>query len=344
MRHLDLFSGIGGFSLAASLVWGRKHEVVAFCEIDGFCQKVLAKHWPGVPIVPDIRDVKGSDYADVDLVTGGFPCQPFSCAGRRKGANDARHLWPEMLRVVREAAPRHVLAENVPGLLTLESGMVFDRVCADLENAGYEVLSFVIPACAVNAPHRRDRAWIVAHAQKRGQSMLRGAQGKSGFGVLDDEGSLVHSYGGRRQAGSMVGERVPGGARIGRNAADNQSETQVPDSGNVAHSDIGHERIGLCAGKPERERRGRFADDGGASSPAGSSPKPAVRNGPGFWSDAEWMLGRDGKWRRTKPGLRLLAHGIPERVDKLRGLGNAIVPEVAVVIMRSLKEAGLDND
>jgi len=173
MKHLDLFSGIGGFALAAETVWpGIEH---VFCEIDPFCQAILKKHWPNAPIYGDIRTITNTADTgaegmrqgwkdEVFLLTGGFPCQPFSQAGRRKGTSDDRHLWPEMHRVIQEFSPRYVVAENVRGLLSIEGGMVFEQVCLDLEALGYEVQPFVIPACAVNAPHRRDRVWIVAHA------------------------------------------------------------------------------------------------------------------------------------------------------------------------------------
>jgi DNA (cytosine-5)-methyltransferase 1 len=160
MRHLDLFSGIGGFALAAR--WAGI-ETVAFCEIEEFPRKVLAKNFPGVPIHRDIHDLDGSEYAGIDLITGGYPCQPFSLAGVRKGTGDDRHLWPEMFRIIRDARPRYVVAENVIGHLSLG----FDAVCDDLEGEGYEVWAFVIPACAKDAPHKRDRVWIVAYSNKK---------------------------------------------------------------------------------------------------------------------------------------------------------------------------------
>ena len=163
MRHLDLFSGIGGFALAASRVW-NDHQVVSFCDIEPFAQKVLKKHWSDVPCHDDIKTMKGSDYANIDLLTGGFPCQPFSQAGQRRGSEDDRHLWPEMLRIIREAKPRWIVGENVRGLTNWNEGVVFDEVLSDLEAEGYSVQSFLIPACAVDAPHRRDRIWIIAHS------------------------------------------------------------------------------------------------------------------------------------------------------------------------------------
>lgn len=193
MTHLDLFSGIGGFSLAADRVWpGIEH---VFCEIDPFCQAILKKHWPNSYIYEDIRTLTNTNGAGlqatgakqqtagltrVDLLTGGFPCQPFSAAGKRKGTNDDRHLWPEMRRVIQEFSPRYVVAENVRGLLNIEGGVVFETVCTDLEALGYEVQPFVVPACAVNAPHRRDRVWIVAHLPSWGERWSQRQRSESG--------------------------------------------------------------------------------------------------------------------------------------------------------------------
>jgi len=156
MRLLDLFSGIGGFSYAAEKLIGG-YETVAFCEMDDFCQKVLKKHWPQVPIFDDVRTLDASRLGRIDIVTGGYPCQPFSQAGRRQGEEDERHLWPEMLRIIKSCQPRYVLAENVAGHVT----MGLDQVLTDLEDQGYTTRPIIVPACAKNAPHRRDRVWII---------------------------------------------------------------------------------------------------------------------------------------------------------------------------------------
>lgn len=161
MTHASLFSGIGGFDLAAE--WAGWTNVFN-CEIDPFCRRVLAYHFPNAI---QYEDIKTTDFRPlrgcVDVLTGGFPCQPFSLAGKRKGTDDNRYLWPEMLRAIRELAPRWVVGENVFGIVNWSDGLVFEQVCADLENEGYEVQPYLIPACAVNAPHRRDRVWFVAH-------------------------------------------------------------------------------------------------------------------------------------------------------------------------------------
>ena len=159
LRVLDLFSGIGGFSLGLERTGG--FETVAFCEIEEFPRKVLAKHWPGVPIHSDIRQLKGTEIGSVDVVCGGYPCQPFSVAGQRQGQADDRHLWPEMYRLVDELRPAWVVGENVAGHIS----MGLDDVLSDLEAIGYTCRTFIIPACAVDAQHRRDRCWIVANSK-----------------------------------------------------------------------------------------------------------------------------------------------------------------------------------
>jgi DNA (cytosine-5)-methyltransferase 1 len=153
--HLDLFSGIGGFALAAG--WAG-FETVGFCDNEPYAQAVLKKHWPNVPIHGDIKTLDGTAYRGVTLLTGGFPCQPFSNAGKRRGKDDDRYLWPQMLRVIQEARPDWIVGENVVGII----GLALDQVCSDLEAEGYEVEPIIIPACGVDAPHRRNRVWIIA--------------------------------------------------------------------------------------------------------------------------------------------------------------------------------------
>lgn len=155
LKHLDLFSGIGGFALAAK--WAG-FETVGFCEIDAYCQKVLNKNFPGVQVHNDIRGLKGDEFGTIDIITGGYPCQPFSLAGQRNGEDDERHLWPELLRIIKRARPSWVVCENVNGHVT----MGLDEVCDDLEKEGYTVGAFVIPASSKGAPHKRERVWIVA--------------------------------------------------------------------------------------------------------------------------------------------------------------------------------------
>ena len=161
MRHGSLFSGIGGFDLASEWMgW----ENVFHCEWNPFGQKVLNHYWPKAITYNDITKTDFTIHrGTIDILTGGFPCQPYSSAGKRLGKEDERHLWPEMLRAIREIQPTWVVGENVRGLTNWNGGLVFDEVQADLETQGYEVTPFLLPACAVNAPHRRDRIWFVAY-------------------------------------------------------------------------------------------------------------------------------------------------------------------------------------
>lgn len=168
MKHGSLFSGIGGFDLAAEWMgW----ENVFHCEWNEFGQRILKYYWPNAISYHDITKTDFTIHrGQIDILTGGFPCQPYSAAGKRLGTEDDRHLWPSMLRAIREIQPRYVVGENVYGLINWSGGLVFDQVQADLEAEGYEVIPVVVPACAVNAPHRRDRVWFVAYAKNDGSS------------------------------------------------------------------------------------------------------------------------------------------------------------------------------
>jgi len=355
MRHIDLFSGIGGFALAAREVWGDEYENVCFCEINKYAQAVLRKNFgKGITIYGDIRGLTANTHSDrrtgrdsyvlsadsdeqtlgdaqdcnhaprlpIDLLTGGFPCQPFSQAGKRKGTNDDRYLWPEMLRVIREFKPTWVVAENVRGLLTINDGMVFEQVCADLENEGYEVQPFVIPACAVNAPHRRDRVWIVAnHHQLRPQ--ITGAKLEAGRDRQNDQDAPNT----RREHGTRAKEsREPSRPLCGAEDAAmferptddalNSESERLPDG------DAGEIRRPEADKKCERSTVRYFA------------PEQWNQN----WLEvATRFCGVDDGLPGDMDGVTLSKAG--HRVERLKGLGNAIVPQVAVQIFRGLKMA-----
>ena len=169
MRHGSLFSGIGGFDLAAQWMgWENVFQV----EWDEYCQKVLAKNFPNVKRYGDIKEFKGERHS-VDILTGGFPCQPFSHAGKRKGESDDRYLWPEYLRIIREIQPSYVVGENVAGLVSMEDGKTLDGILSDLEGEGYETEQFIIPASAVQASHDRSRIWIVAYIRSNTNNIKR---------------------------------------------------------------------------------------------------------------------------------------------------------------------------
>jgi DNA-cytosine methyltransferase len=165
MKLLDLFSGIGGFSLGAE---AHGIETIGFVEKDPFCQRVLKKHWPDVPIESDIRNVKGENYGATDIISGGFPCQPFSVAGKQKGTNDDRYLWDETIRVIAEVKPRWFIGENVDGLVNIQNGMVLRQVQDDLEKEGFQVQCLVIPASGIGAWHQRKRVWIIGYSAENG--------------------------------------------------------------------------------------------------------------------------------------------------------------------------------
>jgi DNA (cytosine-5)-methyltransferase 1 len=171
MKHGSLFSGIGGFDLAAEWMgW----ENMFHCEWNEFGQKVLKHYWPNAESYGDITKTDFTKWrGQIDIISGGFPCQPYSMAGKRKGTEDSRHLWPEMLRAIREIQPTWVVGENVPGLVNWSKGLVFEQVQIDLENEGYEVIPFLLPACSINAPHKRERVWFVAYSARNGHKLRR---------------------------------------------------------------------------------------------------------------------------------------------------------------------------
>ena len=277
MRMLDLFSGIGGFSLAAEWVWGDELEIVGFCEIEKYCQKVLQKNFTGVPIHEDITELDGNDFKDIDLITGGFPCQDISIAGKGEGITGKRSgLWFEMHRIIREVRPRYALIENVP-MLTIRGGT---RVIADLAKIGYDAEWTIIGADDVGAWHRRKRIWIVAYPECLGQSE------RSDIKRIDIE-------------------------RKTSNKSIKCYKTQ-PIAKNVPDTDSKRSQ-GLV--KRSQESRGY---------------EQPIR----FRSRA-----RQRSWWNAEPDVGRVANGISNRVDRLKGLGNAIVPQVAALIMERIKNA-----
>jgi len=276
LKVLDLFSGIGGFSLGLERTGG--FETVAFCEIEEYPRRVLAKHWPDVPCYADVRELsferlETDGLGRIDCVVGGYPCQPFSQAGKRRGQEDDRHLWPEMYRIVASVRPRWVIAENVAGHIS----MGLDEVLSDLESEGYTAWPLVIPACAVDAPHRRDRVWIVAHA---GRDTARPSEE---FYWHEAERS-------ERDADAANGSKI---------MADAVSQGQ-PDN-------IGGEKVAKCNWI-------RTTDNTSVGS------------------------GRGAKWR-TEPDVGRVVNGVPRRVDRLKCLGNAVVPQIPEMIGYAILEA-----
>jgi len=330
MKMLDLFSGIGGFHLAAEWTWGDELEVVGHVEIDKFCQKVLKKHWPDVPIYEDIKNVKGEQFGTVYLITGGFPCQPFSVAGKRKGSEDDRAIWPEMFRIIQEVKPRWVVGENVTGIIHME----LDKVLADLEGEGYETETFIIPACGVDAPHRRNRVWVVANSRGGGfreQNSSDKQQGRTEAVVTSK-----NIQDGRAKNGEVVGNAESNDKRrnrkksrqqqveIGRSSSrfENVADTESRESREQTEQEG---RQNSCRGSKEGCRDAWWAIEPNVGMLADGLPSDVVAR----------LLERDGA--RDIPVCRV-ATGIPKRVDKLKALGNAIVPQVVYPIMQAIKE------
>lgn len=305
MDHLDLCSGIGGFALAARWMgW----KTVGFAEIDEFASKVLEKHWPGVPNYGDIRSVP--DGTRADILTAGFPCQPYSCAGKQLGAEDDRAIWPLVFEVVRRVQPSWCVFENVPGII----GMALDGVLSDLEEEGYETGTVVLPACAVNAPHRRDRVWIIAHDA-------------SGANRQDHAAPCAGS---QPQPGIRSGSTtVADASRIGERKPANEADALA--NGGQARVESGERREPFS--DAHREPMGRATEPRGQR--GGGQPEPGLGrtvDGIPRRMDGAW----DGDWER---GVNRVAIGVNDRAKRLKALGNAIVPQVAYRIFRSIAEA-----
>ena len=324
MKVLDLFSGIGGFSIGLEKAG---FETVAFCEIEPYCRGVLEHHWPDTPIYGDVKQLTGdqlrADGIVPDIIVGGYPCQPFSVAGRQRGEKDPRHLWPEVHRLIRELRPRWVICENVSGHIKLG----LDEVLSTLEAEGYTCWPFVIPACSVDAPHKRDRVWIVANAHSS-------ADGRAS---REDE-----------RADGQVSKRDNGGV------VDQPSEVCAADVGNPKHDGS------LAApfrGKPEEAGRGSpegqeqtqqsaraggREDNGNVANPNSEQPKrgteePLPRVGNlSQQSERSRTDFRDG-WP-IEPDVGRVVNGLPNRAHRIKALGNSVVPQIPEVIGRVIKK------
>ena len=273
LRTLDLFSGIGGFSLGLQRTQG--FETIAFCEIDGFCRKVLAKHWPAVPCFEDIKKLNKEELdglGQIDVICGGFPCQPVSCAGKRKGKEDARWLWPEFYRIVCEVKPEWVLVENVPGLLSADSGRLFAGILRDLAPSGYDAEWNIVSAASIGAPHLRRRIFVVAHSKQQSDRCQ----------IFSSEIDRQNS---ERSASGIGG-----------------------------------------------------SSDGGRKTDASNSGKQGLEIGKGTPGERAHATTAGDNWWAVEPDVGRVANGIPGRVDRLRALGNAIVPQCAQYVGQCVLE------
>ena len=377
LKILDLCSGIGGFSLGLEATGG--FETIAFCEFDPFCQKVLNKHWPEVPIYNDLKEISKNEETirnipEHDLICGGIPCQPFSLAGKQKGKEDDRHLWPFMFKIIKQKKPTWVIVENVGGFVNV----ALDDVCLDLEAEGYATQSFIIPACGVEAPHRRDRVWILGklmgdtssdgrseskpseeEGRVIGQSEERRvleSKGASDGGASDVDDSKRNEHieeirGGngeeredeKRQREKDNTSRISSGAsglrvsdqghETSRDVADTESDREdgVSRKSKSEHGqgDTRLESSGSNNGRIERGSKQDVADSDSERLQRGEE----ARDFRGEGEEAEQFSTRyieffEQNYWRIEPRVGRVANGIPNRVDRLKSLGNAIVPQI----------------
>jgi len=417
LQHLDLFSGIGGFSLGLEEI--GLVETVAFCDFDKYCQQVLKKHWPSVPIFSDIKELtyeklKANGINKIDIITGGYPCQPFSVAGSQKGEQDPRHVWPEYFRLVKELKPTWVIGENVSGHIKLG----LDTVLENLESEGYSTRTFSISASSVGANHQRERVWIIAHLantesiKSRKQTEWEGRKSSSGGG----SNSRGHSQEGTKDVADTSTHRsfdepkrnIGGLAKESGRKEETRHQPSVcietrssKRSKNVANSDNAGDRTSEYETNKNREKtderwqeQSQFkfsrqsenvanSDDKRIRSRIGGSDHDNEKksggwsfdrgrsNGNDEWSDSSTTKnetmdvadtnsergclretgGEDAKdvgqssrgeetfeWWDIEPNVGRVAHGIPKRVDRLKSLGNSLVPQIPFLIGSCIKE------
>jgi len=303
---LDLFSGIGGFSLGMEAT--KRINTVAFCEKDEYCRKVLKKHWSNTQQYIDIRDIDGTKIS-ADIISGGFPCQPFSVAGKRKGTTDDRYLWGEMLRVITEVKPRWVVGENVQGIINIDNGLVLRQVQTDLEAQGFQVQCFLIPASGIGAWHKRNRVWIIANSNSR-LRRRRGAIKESGANEIWGFYPTQEEQAGNDLRSQAVGCDALPGKRV-------QAKT------GLLHSD----KQGLQRHRKykELETSISFKDSKKSSKTNSISAKSKT-----WWQTQSELCGvPDG-----------ISYGLDKgRTNRIKSLGNAIVPQIAYEIGKAIVAA-----
>ena len=327
----SLFSGIGGFELGLERTGGFK--TAWQCEKDEFCLKVLAKHWPDVKRFTDIKEMGIEENIPyVDVICGGFPCQPVSCAGKRKGKEDERWLWPEFYRIVCEVKPRWVLVENVPGLLSADSGRLFAGILRDLSSSGYDAEWNIVSAAFVGAPHLRKRVFVVAHTNDA-RSLWK-----------PDESQREHNTMGRDKQSGWNGENRDvahpiGLGRHGRSGVFGQGRRGELEDGGEEAADTESERLegGLASRHNEQTGRMRFLS-AGCGEQNGRNERPAFSR-LGIFTHG-LSEGLADAWRPGwEDGTPRLATGQKDRVNRLKALGNAIVPQCAEYVGRCILEA-----
>ena len=325
LKVLDLFSGIGGFSLGLERTGG--FSTVAFCEIEEFPRKVLAKHWPDVPCFNDVRTLEYG--GSVDVICGGYPCQPFSVAGNRKGQEDDRHLWPAMFSLIKKHRPTWVLGENVAGHIS----MGLDDVLADLEGEGYECRAFVIPACAVGANHRRDRIWIIGNAQHDGQS----AAAKSG-GLKE---AIRNNTKGQNKASKFKGADIfSANAKCERHGGRGKNKDSINSARTSSKNKRHNGQKIWCKTSPCPECDENNVTNTISKRTQRQRSKSVQRKSAFSWCENIRRI--EDYFNRSDIPQPLICReddGFSRRVDRLRGLGNAVVPQIPEIIGNAILQA-----
>ena len=376
MRVLDLFSGIGGFTLGLDSTGFFK--TIKFVEKDKYCQKVLKKNFPNIPIEEDIKNVKGKE-GDADVIVGGFPCQPMSVAGKRKGTDDDRYLWPEMFRLIREIKPQFVIGENVQGIINIQNGMVLRQVQDDLESEGFEVQCFLIPASGIGAWHQRYRVWIVGHSQHNGSLTSKIERRNTETATGTQEGTNTTGEP-ERTSGSRNNEDVSNTEIIGTRESRNINQEEGNQSGSstqsysssedVSNTDSGMRRGWRTIGEsgedkvwrfyPEKEEQTRvdirsetigrdvisgeetdvLQSDDERREERDISNKSEEQNISSGGHDTD---GQEQTWWQIESNVRGVPNGISygldkDRANRIKTLGNAIVPQIAREIGLAIKK------
>jgi DNA (cytosine-5)-methyltransferase 1 len=358
----SLFSGIGGIDLG--LEQTGYFKTTLFSEIDPYCQKILRQHWPNVTIIPDVKDIDGKKIKS-DVIVGGFPCQPFSVAGKRKGKDDKRHLWPEMFRIIKDAKPSIVIGENVPGIINVQ--MALGSCISDLESEGYNVQCFVLPASAVGAPHRRYRVFIIAMANTDHRNHNEKKEIQARWNTIDTSSTDVENTRRTlRQRGKLSEKNED---EVGKENADQHQRSSSTPKSDVANTNERNVETGCKRQRGVRKKntKKRSASDASSSSKTLANTKlerlqrgqrndkregwkilsseqhdrreirSEIRRSSGISGQEERSQG----WWSVEPSVGRVAHGVPNRVDRTKALGNAVIPQLAyaigISIIKSIK-------
>ena len=362
LNHLDLFSGIGGFSLGLEAT--GYFDTVAFCDYDPYCQKVLRKHWPWVTIYDDVKELNSerlsaNGHTEVDIITGGYPCQPFSIAGRQKGEQDPRHVWPEMFRLVKELRPTWVIGENVSGHIKLG----LDTVLENLESEGYATRAFSISASSIGSNHQRERVWIIANTNELGWDNWiynreeRQVSNDKERNIEESESERDRRIDRIRQTSEAMEDtrrtQWPW-SFFGDQDEDETGEgyaNQFERSGSTSEFDVANTESVISDDRTKYEHTQESDEKGQVRSEVGGvSSNDADTNSERLerrWSQRELRESQEEgqvswtQWWQSEPNVGRVAHGVPKRVDRLKSLGNSLVPMIPYCIGMSIKKGDM---